>query len=70
MGKGLRTDVLDEAVSRMEFTYDPIRSSLTASAQAAYELGFLGRERPNLEGIYDLSLVNDVVKAKGLKAIQ
>jgi len=33
-------------------------------------LGFLGRERPNLEGIYDLSLVNDVVKAKGLKAIQ
>jgi len=70
VGKGLRTDVLDEAVSRMEFTYDPIRSSLTASAQAAYELGFLGRERPNLEGIYDLSLVNDVVKAKGLKAIQ
>jgi NitT/TauT family transport system substrate-binding protein len=70
VGKGLRTDVLDEAVSRMDFTYDPIRNSLTASADAAFELGFLGRERPNLAGIYDLSLVNEVLKARGLKAIQ
>jgi len=70
VGKGLRADVLDEAVSRMEFTYDPIRSSLTASAQAAYELGFLGRERPNLTGIYDLTHLNEVLKGMGLKGIQ
>jgi NitT/TauT family transport system substrate-binding protein len=70
VGKGLRPDVLDEAVSRMEFTYDPIRSSLTASAQAAYELGFLGRERPNLSGIYDLTHLSDVLNGKGFKDIQ
>jgi NitT/TauT family transport system substrate-binding protein len=70
VGKGLRADVLDEAVSRLEFTYDPIRDSLSASAQAAFELGFLGRERPELAGIYDLTHVNEVLKAKGLQGIR
>ena len=69
VGKGLRPDVVHEAFSRMEFTHDPIRTSLTAFARMAYDLGFLGRERPNLAGIYDLTLVNEVLKGKGLKAI-
>ena len=70
VGRGLRADVLDEAVSRMEFTYDPVRSSLVASAQAAYELGFLGKERTNLSGIYDLSHLNEVLRGRGLKGVQ
>ena len=70
VGKGLKPEVVDEAFSRLELTYDPIRSSLTTAAQAAFELGFLGRERPNLDGIYDLGLLNEVLKQRGLKSIQ
>lgn len=70
VGRGLRADVVDDAFSRIELTNDPVSRSLTASAQAAYELGFLGKERPNLTGIYELSLLNDVLKQRGLKIVQ
>lgn len=69
-GKGLRKDVLDGAFSRLHVTYDPIKNSLFTSAQWAYELGFLGKERPDLAGIYDLSLLNEVLKGRGLEPIQ
>ncbi len=65
-GKGFRKDVLEQAFGRVEFTYDPIKSSLESSAAAAYELGYLGRERPDLRRIYDLELLNAVLKQKGL----
>ncbi len=70
VGKGFRADVLDDAFSRLELTYDPIKSSLAASAEAAYALGFLGREQPNLSGIYDLSLLSEVLRAKGLRRVE
>jgi NitT/TauT family transport system substrate-binding protein len=70
VGKGLQAAVLDDAFSRMELTDDPIKSSLTTSAQSAYDLGFLGKERPNLAGIYDLVHLNDVLKQRGRKGIE
>lgn len=70
VGKGLRKDVLDEAFSRLTITYDPIKTSLVTSAEWAYEQGFLGKEKPDLSGIYDLSLLNAVLKEKGLKPIR
>lgn len=69
-GKGLRKDVLDGAFSRLHVTYDPIKNSLSTSGQWAYELGFLGKEKPDLSGIYDLSLLNEVLKGKGLEPIK
>lgn len=69
-GKGLRKDVLDAALSRLHVTYDPVKTSLFASAQWAYELGFLGKEKPDLSGIYDLSLLNEVLTGKGLEPIK
>ncbi len=69
-GKALPQPVLDDAFGRMEVTYDPIRASLFTSAQWAFEAGFLGRERPDLSGIYDLSILNEVLKEKGLKPVQ
>lgn len=69
-GKALPAEIVDEAFSRMEVTYDPIRSSLMASAQSAFELGFLGRQVPDLSGLYDLTLLNQVLSEKGKKAIQ
>jgi NitT/TauT family transport system substrate-binding protein len=69
-GKGFRTAVLEQAFGRVEFTYDPIKSSLESSATAAYELGFLGKERPNLRHISDLAPLKAVLKQKGLTALR
>jgi NitT/TauT family transport system substrate-binding protein len=69
-GKALPAQVLDDSFSRLQVTYDPIRSSLLTSARVAFEAGFLGREPPNLSGIYDLSILNEVLTAKGAQPIR
>jgi NitT/TauT family transport system substrate-binding protein len=69
-GKALPSAIVDEAFTRIEITDDPIRSSLVRSAQSAYEAGFLGRQMPDLSGLYDLTLLNQVLKEKGKRAIQ
>ena len=68
-GKALPVAVLEGSFSRLQVTYDPIRSSLFASARAAFEAGFLGRQRPDLSGIYDLSILNEVLQEKGAKPV-
>lgn len=68
-GKALPQNILDAAIKRINFTYDPIASSLFQSAQDAYKLGFLGRTEPDLSGIYDLSILNGILKEKGLSEI-
>ena len=64
-------DVLAESLTRLEFTYDPIKQSLFKSANDAYDLGFLakGKARPNLVGIYDLTLLDQVLSEKGLPSV-
>jgi NitT/TauT family transport system substrate-binding protein len=69
-GKALPPAVLDEAFSRMQVTYDPLHSALTTAAKQAFDDGFLGRQMPDLSGLYDLSLLNQVLAEKGRKAIQ
>ena len=69
-GRALPQPVLDDSFSRLQVTYDTIRSSLFTSARWAFEAGFLGRERPDLSGIYDLSILNEVLKERGLKPMQ
>jgi NitT/TauT family transport system substrate-binding protein len=71
-GKDLPEDVLAESLTKLEFTYDPIKQSLFKSANDAYDLGFLakGKSRPNLNGIYDLVLLDQVLSEKGLPTIQ
>ena len=69
-GKPLAPEVLDDAFSRMEVTYDPIRSSLLKSTQQAFDEGFLGRTQPDLSGLYDLTLLNEVLREKKASPIQ
>jgi NitT/TauT family transport system substrate-binding protein len=69
-GKALPPATIDEAFSRMDVTYDPIRSSMLTSAHSAFDAGFLGRQMPDLSGLYDLSLLNQVLAEKKKKAIQ
>ncbi len=69
-GKSLPPALIDEAFSRIDLTDDPLRSSLLTSAHSAYEAGFLGKQMPDLSGLYDLTLLNQVLKEKGKKAVQ
>jgi NitT/TauT family transport system substrate-binding protein len=59
-GKGIAPAVLEASWKNMEFTNDPVASSLTVSADHATEVGLL--EKVNLTGIYDLSILNSVLK--------
>ncbi len=67
-GHIIKPDELKKAWSRIEFTYDPLKPSLLKSADDSLKIGFL-RTPPNLMGIYDLTLLNTVLKQKGLQPI-
>lgn len=69
-GKAVAQPVLDDSFSRLQVTYDPLHGSLLRVAQLAFDAGFLGRQMPDLSRIYDLTLLNQVLSAKGKKAIQ
>ena len=68
--KALPADVLNEAFSRLQPTYDPLHAALNTAAQQAFEDGFLGRQMPDLSGLYDLTLLNEVLAEKKRKAMQ
>ena len=68
-GKALSQAVLDEAWSRMAPTYDPLPATLLASADSAFQAGFL-KEKPQLKGIFDLAGLNRVLQSQGLEQIQ
>jgi NitT/TauT family transport system substrate-binding protein len=68
-GKALKPEILDEAFGRLQITYDPIRSSLLTSARSAFDAGFLGKQMPDLSGLYDLTLLNQVLAEKKKKVI-
>lgn len=70
MGKELPTDVIHEAFSRIEVTYRPMKFSLFKFAEEAYELGMLGREKPDLSGIYYTPLLNEVLQEKDLPLVE
>jgi sulfonate transport system substrate-binding protein len=69
-GKPLEAAVLDDAFSRLAVTYDPIRSALQKATQQAFDEGFLGRTAPDLSGLYDLTLLNEVLREKKAKPVQ
>ena len=68
-GKTIPEDEYREAISRLKLTYDPIKESLFKSANDAFDLGFLGKTRPDLSKIYDLTILNEVLKERGLAEI-
>jgi len=69
-GKAFPEGVLNEAFARMDVTYDPLHSAMLTAAKQAFDDGFLGRQMPDLSGLYDLTLLNQVLAEKGRNAIQ
>jgi NitT/TauT family transport system substrate-binding protein len=63
-GSTIPEDELVEGLSRMELTYDPLAESLYQTAEDAVEVGFL--DGADLEGIFELELLNQVLDEKGI----
>lgn len=68
-GQTIPEDVLQQSLTRLEFTYDPIQQSLYKSADDAFKLGFLGDTKPDLSNIFDLNILNKILKEKALVPI-
>jgi NitT/TauT family transport system substrate-binding protein len=68
-GKTIPEDEYREGISRIELTYNPLKESLFKSANDAFDIGFLGKTRPDLSKIYDVTILNEVLKERGLREI-
>jgi NitT/TauT family transport system substrate-binding protein len=68
-GQTIPDEQLKEAFSRLELTYNPLQQTLIKSANDAFDVGFLGKTRPDLTGIFELNILNQVLKDKGLETI-
>ena len=71
-GKTIPDDEIKDALTRLEFTYDPVKESLLKMTDNAYELGYLGngRSKPNLSNIFDLTILNDILVERGERGIE
>ncbi|MCX7770124.1 MAG: ABC transporter substrate-binding protein [Proteobacteria bacterium] len=68
--KPIPDKVLDEAFTKVTFTYDPAPYSIFKSAERAKDLGYLPKnDKTNLNEILDLSILNKVLKNMGKKQI-
>ena len=67
VGSAIPDETLDAAWKNLLFTLDPIASSLEGSADAAVEVELL--EPVELDGIYDISLLNEVLEEAGLPGV-
>ena len=67
-GKALAGGVVAAAWAHLDFTLDPVASSLAVSADHAQRVGLL--DRVDLKGIYDLTLLNQVLTDHGKPAVK
>ena len=63
-GKPMKESVILSAWKHLEFTVDPVPSSLLLGAQHAFQVGVLKKE-PKLDKLVDLSLLNQLLKQRG-----
>jgi NitT/TauT family transport system substrate-binding protein len=62
-GKPIKPELVSSSFKNLTFTVDPIPSSLVKDAKDAFALGLI--KSADVKGIYDLKLLNEVLKAKG-----
>jgi len=67
-GKDLKPEVIRRAWKNLEFTDDPIARSLQTAADAAAAVELL--DSGDVKGIYDLTILNGILKAKGEPAVK
>lgn len=69
MGSPMAEETISNAWRRLEFTYDPVRSSLLKSAEDAHSIGFL-KTKPELERIYVLNPLNAALRERQLPEVK
>lgn len=67
-GSRLPAEVIAAAWENLEFTWDPVASSLAKSAADATEVGLL--DPVDLDGIYDLTILNSILEDRGEPAVE
>lgn len=67
LGSPLKPSVLTAAFANLAFTADPLASTLETEAAHAEAVGLLSA--PKLDGIFDLTLLNQVLQSKGLPEV-
>jgi NitT/TauT family transport system substrate-binding protein len=65
-GAGIAAAVMDAAWKNLRFTNDPVAASISKQTDDAFKLQFLGASKPDLKDLYDLAILNDVLKANNL----
>jgi len=68
-GLGISPAAMSGSLATLSLTYDPLVSSVQQMATNAYQLGFLGKTPPNLQGLFDLTILNQVLEQRGLPTI-
>jgi len=67
-GSGISSSVLNNTLTTLSFTYDPLESSVQVQAQNAFTLGFL-KTAPDIAGLFDLTFLNEALTERGLPTI-
>lgn len=67
--KPLGNDILADSFKRLTVTYDPQKESVIGFAKLSTAAGFIKSE-PELSNLFDFSILNKVLKEKGLPEIQ
>lgn len=67
-GKPLDAELTAAAWKSLTFTDDPLASTLRDGAKHATEVGLL--DQVDLDGLYDMSLLNEVLKARGAAEVK
>jgi NitT/TauT family transport system substrate-binding protein len=67
-GKPMKESVILTAWKQLEFTVDPVPSSLLVGAQHAFAVGVL-KKQPTLDKLVDLGLLNQLLKQRGKAVI-
>jgi NitT/TauT family transport system substrate-binding protein len=67
-GKPIAPDLVTAAFKNLTFTVDPIPTSLVKDAKNAYALGLI--KSVDVKGIYDLKILNEILKADGKPTIK
>jgi NitT/TauT family transport system substrate-binding protein len=68
-GLGISPSAMSGSLATLSFTYDPLETSVQQQALNAYQLGFLGKTPPNLNGLFDLTILNQALNQLGLTAV-
>ena len=66
--KRMNDEVLVQRLAYLEFTNDPVASSVLQSATDAADVGLLP-EVPDITDLFDLTLLNEVLAAEGEPAV-